>query len=111
MIRLVILAAPLLFVAAPAAAQDAGEAAAVAPAPAAPAVKDRKVCRSSTVTGRRIAQRRCYLASQWAEYDRVQAEAAKKLVNDVQGASAKGNLSGGGSGGLSTGALFGLGGQ
>ena len=103
-----ILAAPLLIFATPASAQDVGAAAQAAPA-AAPAAKEKKVCRSAFVTGRRIAQRKCYLASQWAEYDRVQEEAAKKMIHDVVSASGKSNLKGDASGSLDTLAVFGFG--
>jgi primosomal protein N' len=108
--HILILAAPLLVFAAPASAQQGGEAAdsTAAPAPA-PAAKEKKVCRTSQVTGRRISKRQCYTAAQWAEYDQTQAAAANKLINDVQGAGAKASLGSGSNGSLSTGALFGLG--
>jgi hypothetical protein len=105
---LLILPGLLLVLPAEAAAQPTGDSVAVQQTVSVEA-KPRKVCRSYQVTGRRIAQRKCYTAAQWAEYDAVQAEAANKLINDVTRAGAKANLSPDASGGLDTGALFGFG--
>ncbi|WP_404710898.1 hypothetical protein [Sphingomonas sp. MMS24-J13] len=115
MTRFLICAAPWLLVAAPALAQDASAptiaspAAAIAAAPVAAPAKPKKICRTNQVTGRRIAQTTCYTAAQWAEYDRVQAEAAKRLVNDVSGVGGRSDLGSSSSGGLSTASMFGLG--
>jgi len=107
MARLLMWAAPLLTVAAPAFAQDAYLSAS-APAVASPA-KPKTVCRTEQVTGRRIAQSQCYTAAQWAELDRVRSKAAGKLVSDVIGASASAHFPGGGDGSVDTRSLFGLG--
>lgn len=115
MIRFLVCAGPLLLVAAPALAQVttaptvADPAAAMAAAPVAAPPKPKKVCRTNQVTGRRIAQTTCYTAAQWAEYDRVQAEAAKNLIDDVSGVGGRSDLRGSASGGLSTASMFGLG--
>jgi poly(3-hydroxybutyrate) depolymerase len=115
MIRFLICAAPLLLTAAPALAQAtsipavADPAAAMAAAPTAAPAKPKKICRTSQVTGRRISSSTCYTAAQWAEYDRVQAEAAKNLIDDVSGVSGRSDLRGSASGGLSTASMFGLG--
>ncbi len=108
MIRFGIWAAPLLIVAAPAVAQQAGTDTGAA-APAAAPAKPRKICRSSQVTGRRIAQTQCYTAAQWADYDRAQQEAATRLIGDVTGFAGRGNLHVGDNGSLSTSTMFGLG--
>ena len=104
--RFLMWAAPLLAIAAPAFARsDTGAAAAPAAAPA----KPKTICRSEQVTGRRIAQSRCYTAAQWAELDRVNSEAANKLLSDVVGEAGRSSFGSGSSGGLSTASLFGLG--
>lgn len=115
MTRFLMCAATLLIVSAPALAQQAGApavadpAAAIAAAPVAAPAKPKKICRTNQVTGRRIAQTTCYTAAQWAEYDRVQAEAAKNLINDVSGVGGRSDLRGSSGGGLSTASMFGLG--
>ncbi len=108
-------AAPLLIVAAPALAQEAGKdapaataaTAATTTATAAPA-KPKKVCRTYQITGRRIAQTLCYTAEQWADIDRSRLDAANKLLRDVNGAAATAHFGGGG-GSVDTSTLFGLG--
>lgn len=114
MARFMMWAAPLLLGAAPTFAQPAStDTATAAPAPAAPAAapaKPKKICRTFKVTGRRIAQTTCYTAAQWADLDKSNEAAAKKLVDDVAATSGRSNLSGSaGGGGLSTGSIFGLG--
>ena len=103
MIRFLMLAAPLLILAAPASAQAVGTD--TAGAPAAADVKPRKVCRSVQVTGRRIAESKCYTAAQWADLDKTNNEAANKFVSSV---TAGGGKSGVGTT-FSTGALIGVG--
>jgi hypothetical protein len=107
MIRFLHWTAPLLIVATPAFAQSASTETAAASADA--PVKSKKVCRKFAVTGQRIAKSVCYTAEQWADLDRSREEAAKGYINGVQTAGARGNLSGGGTGGLSTAPIFGLG--
>jgi hypothetical protein len=109
MTRFVIWAAPLLIVAAPAFAQQQAGMDAGAAAPAVAPAKPKKVCRTNQVTGRRIAQTQCYTAAEWADYDRMQREAATKLVNDVRGFAGRGDLSSSRDGSLSTSTMFGLG--
>jgi poly(3-hydroxybutyrate) depolymerase len=115
MIRFLICAAVSLIASAPVLAQQASApavadpAAAIAAAPVAAPIKPKKICRTNQVTGRRIAQTTCYTAAQWAEYDRVQAEAAKNLIDDVSSVSGRSDLRGSSSGGLSTASMFGLG--
>lgn len=89
MIRFSICAVTLLTVATPAFAQQANSDA--NPVSVTTLAKPGKVCRSMPVTGRRITETKCYTAAQWAEYDRVNKEAADKMVNDV---TARGNLGG-----------------
>ena len=111
MTRFLMWTAPLLLVASPSLAREAGADAVTAPDPVAAAAKPKKVCRSSQVTGRRIATTQCYTAAQWAEYDSTNNAAANKLVSDVIGAGGKGNLRiGEHDGSLSTASMFGLGG-
>ncbi len=115
MIRFMLLASPLLIVATPAIAQQAGTDTAVsAVAPTAPAAAPRKppkVCRTFAVTGRRIADTVCYTAAQWAELDHTNAEAANKLVNDVTSAQGRSDFRPGANGQLNTLSMFGIGPQ
>jgi hypothetical protein len=109
MARFLIWAAPLFAVAAPAMAQQAStDTVAAASASAAAPAKPKKICRTQQITGRRIAQSQCYTATQWADYDRAQAEAAKQFVNDVTGHAGKYDGGSDSSGGLSTAGIFGL---
>lgn len=120
MTRALMWSLPLLIVSTPGLAQQAAPeptpAVQTAPAPAAqtaavaaPAAKPKKICRRTVTTGRRIAQNTCYTAEQWADYDRAQNEAAKKMMTDVTAAGGKSDLKLSTSGGLGTGPVFGLG--
>jgi hypothetical protein len=116
MTRFSIWAAPLLVVATPAFAQEAGTDTVTAPVaaqvpavPAAAPVKPKKVCRTMQITGRRISQSQCYTAAQWAEYDRASNEAAKKLINDVSSGGSRTNISNDSNGALNSSTMFGIG--
>jgi len=108
MARFLILASALCLVAAPVTAQETAATDAQGGQSATPA-KPKKICRSTVTTGRRIAQRQCYTAEQWVDYDRTQNEAAKKMIGDVTAAGGKSSVAASGNGMLSTGAVFGLG--
>jgi hypothetical protein len=103
MIRFLALMVAMVMLSAPVCAQQPDAAPEAAPAkPARP----KTVCRSIQEAGTRIARSKCYTAEQWAEYDRVQAEAASKLASDV---SRNGSKVGDSGSSIGTGALFGLG--
>jgi hypothetical protein len=111
MLRFLMFTVPLLVVAAPALAQEAAAdttAAPAAPVVAAP-VKPKKVCRTSQVTGSRIAETQCYTAAQWADIDRTRQASANKLISDVVGSAGSAHFPGSDSGGADTRSLFGLG--
>jgi hypothetical protein len=107
MIRFLRWTAPLLIVATPAFAQSASTDTLTASADA--GGKSKKICRKFAVTGQRIAKSVCNTAAQWAELDGKNEQNAKDFVNGVQTSGARANLSGGGTSGLSTAPLFGLG--
>jgi predicted transglutaminase-like cysteine proteinase len=66
-VRFALIATLLVSVAAPAFAQDNS---ATTAAPAAPPVKEKKICQSDVDTGSIMAHRTCHTKSEWAEINK-----------------------------------------
>lgn len=57
-----------------------------APAPSPPSDADRMICRREMPSGSRIPSRKvCLTRGQWVERDRIERDAAGKMMRDSQG--------------------------
>jgi hypothetical protein len=96
--RVALLSVPLLLIAVPASALQTAATPATADLPV--AAKPKKVCRTASVTGQRIAKTICHTKEEWASIDQMNESAAKDFTNNVGNNATRGAAGGGGLGGV-----------
>ena len=96
--RVALLSVPLLLIAVPASALQTTTAPAGTDLPA--AAKPKKVCRTASVTGQRIARTTCHTKEEWASIDQMNEAAAKDFANSVGNNATRGGAGSGGLGGV-----------